>query len=221
MLRRIVNNEDLIIENSNVGKITKTKIAICYMKNITNNDLIAEVKFRINNLNVDYLFSSGQLEQLIQDSGNSMFPQILATERPDKAAINLLEGRVIVLVNGSPFCLIMPAVLVDFLSSPEDLNLKYQFSNLLKIVRMIAAFLALLLPGLYVAITSYHHELIPTELLFAIATSREAVPFPVIIEILVMEISFELLREAGLRVPSPIGPTIGIVRSFNSRRSGC
>lgn len=217
MLRRIINNEDLIIENTNVGKITKTKVAICYMKNITNNDLIAEVKFRINNLNIDYLFSSGQLEQLIQDEGNSMFPQVLATERPDKAAINLLEGRVIILVNGSPYSLITPAVLVDFLTSPEDLNLKFQFSNLLKIVRMIAAFLALLLPGLYVAITNYHHELIPTELLFAIASSRESVPFPVIFEILVMEISFELLREAGLRVPSPIGPTIGIVRCFNFR----
>lgn len=136
---------------------------------------------------------------------------MIATERPDKAANHLLEGRVVVIVNGSPYVLIMPGVLVDFMSSPEDMNLRYQFSNLLKVVRFIATFFALLLPGFYVAITNYHQELIPTELLFAISASRQTVPFPVIFEILIMEISFELIREAGLRVPSPIGPTIGIV----------
>mgnify|MGYP000556610748 FL=1 len=211
MLRRIVNNEDLIIENSKVGSISNTQIAICYMKSIANDSLVAEVKYRINNLDVDYLISSGQLEQLIQDDYAVVFPEIIATERPDKAADHLLEGRVVVIVNGSPYALIMPGVLVDFISSPEDLNLKFQYSNLLRVIRYIAAFLALFLPGLYVAITNYHQELIPTELLFAIAASRETVPFPIIFEILIMEIAFELIREAGLRVPSPIGPTIGIV----------
>lgn len=211
MLRRIINNEDLIIENTTVGSISNTRIAICYMKSIANDDLVAEVKYRINNLDVDYLISSGQLEQLIQDDTAIVFPEMIATERPDKAANHLLEGRVVVIVNGSPYVLIMPGVLVDFMSSPEDLNLKFQYSNLLRIIRYVAAFLALLLPGLYVAITNYHQELIPTELLFAIAASRETVPFPIIFEILIMEIAFELIREAGLRVPSPIGPTIGIV----------
>lgn len=211
MLRRIINNEDLIIENATVGSISNTRIAICYMKSIANDDLVAEVKYRINNLDVDYLISSGQLEQLIQDDTAIVFPEMIATERPDKAANHLLEGRVVVIVNGSPYVLIMPGVLVDFMSSPEDLNLKFQYSNLLRIIRYVAAFLALLLPGLYVAITNYHQELIPTELLFAIAASRETVPFPIIFEILIMEIAFELIREAGLRVPSPIGPTIGIV----------
>ena len=181
------------------------------MKSIANDSLVAEVKYRINNLDVDYLISSGQLEQLIQDDYAVVFPEIIATERPDKAADHLLEGRVVVIVNGSPYALIMPGVLVDFISSPEDLNLKFQYSNLLRVIRYIAAFLALFLPGLYVAITNYHQELIPTELLFAIAASRETVPFPIIFEILIMEIAFELIREAGLRVPSPIGPTIGIV----------
>jgi len=100
---------------------------------------------------------------------------------------------------------------VDFLSSPEDVNLKYKFSNMLRFVRILALIVTLLLPGLYISITNYHQELIPTELLFAIVSSRLEVPFPVIIEILIMEISFELIREAGLRVPSPVGPTIGIV----------
>lgn len=211
MLRRIINNENLIIENTTVGKISNTKIAICYIKNIVNDDLVAEVKYRINNLDIDYLISSGQLEQFIQDDAAIVFPEIIATERPDKTANHLLEGRVAVIVNGSPYVLIMPGVLIDFMSSPEDLNLKFQYSNLLRIIRYVAAFLALFLPGLYVAITNYHQELIPTELLFAISASRETVPFPIIFEILIMEIAFELIREAGLRVPSPIGPTIGIV----------
>lgn len=211
MLRRIVNNENLVIENTSVGKVSQTKIAVCYLKDIANNDLVAEVKYRVNNLDIDYLTSSGQLEQLIQDNGSSLYPQLIATERPDKVAIHLLEGRVAIIVNDTPYVLVAPGVLSDFMSSPEDANYKYQFSNMLKFIRLIAAFFALYLPGIYVAVTSYHHELLPTELLFTIEAARETVPFPVIFEILLMEISFELIREAGVRVPSPIGPTIGIV----------
>lgn len=211
MLRRLINNENLVIENCSVGKISETKVAVCYLKDIANNDLVAEVKYRINNLDIDYLISSGQLEQLIQDNGASLLPQMIATERPDKTTIHLLEGRIAIIVNGTPYVLIAPGVLSDFMSSPEDANFKFQFSNMLKLIRLIAVFFALFLPGIYVAITSYHHELLPTELLFTIEAARETVPFPTIFEILLMEVSFELIREAGLRVPSPIGPTIGIV----------
>lgn len=136
---------------------------------------------------------------------------MIATERPDKATEFLSEGRVVVLVNGSPYCLVIPGTLNDFMFSPEDTNLKFQFSNLLKVIRLFAAFITLFLPGIYIAITNFHHELIPTELLFTIAASREFVPFPNIIEIFLMELSFEMIRESGLRVPNPIGPTIGIV----------
>lgn len=211
LLRRLCNNEKLIIENLEVGNLTKTKCAICYMKNIANNDLIAEVKYRINNISVDSIISSGQLEQLISDNGKFSIPQMVSTERPDNATNFLLSGRVIILVNGSPYALIAPGTFIDFISSPEDLNLKYKFSNLLKLVRILAILLTLLLPGFYVAITNFHQELLPTELLFAIVASRENIPLPIIFEILVMEISFELIREAGIRVPSPLGPTIGIV----------
>lgn len=211
MLRRLINNENLVIENCSVGKISETKVAVCYLKDIANSDLVAEVKYRINNLDIDYLISSGQLEQLIQDNGASLLPQMIATERPDKTTIHLLEGRIAIIVNGTPYVLIAPGVLSDFMSSPEDANFKFQFSNMLKLIRLIAVFFALFLPGIYVAITSYHHELLPTELLFTIEAARETVPFPTIFEILLMEVSFELIREAGLRVPSPIGPTIGIV----------
>lgn len=196
MLRRIVNNENLVIESCSVGSISKTNIAVCYLADIANNDLVAEVKYRINNLDIDYLLSSGQLEQLIQDNGYSLFPQLIATERPDKTAIHLLEGRVAIIVNGSPYILIAPGVLTDFLSSPEDLNYKFQFANMLKVIRLIALFFALFLPGIYLAITTYHQELIPTELLFTIEAARETVPFPVFIEILIMEGAFELIREA-------------------------
>ena len=211
LIRRLVNNENLVIENINVGEISKTACAVCYLKNIANDNLIAEVKYRLNNLNIDYLLSSGQLEQLIDDNNKSTFPQMIATERPDRTADYLLNGRVAVIVNGSPFVLVMPGVFLDFLSSPEDQNLKYQFSNLLKFLRILSYFITLLLPGFYLAITTFHLDTLPTELLFSIVSARNEIPFPVLFEILVMTISFELIREAGLRVPSAIGPTIGIV----------
>lgn len=211
MLRRIVNNENLIIENTFIGKITKTQVAICYMKNIANNELVSEVKYRINNLDIDSIVSSGQLEQLIQDNPSMPFPQMIATERPDKSAENILSGRVVILVNGSPYALIAPGVLIDFLASPEDINLRNQYGNLLKFLRLLSTFITLLLPAIYISIINFHSELLPTELLFTIASSRSSVPFPTIFEIILMEVSFELIREAGLRVPTPLGTTIGIV----------
>ena len=142
---------------------------------------------------------------------NCGIPETMSTERPDKACEFLLQGRVIIIVNGSPYAIILPATLIDYMTSPEDKNLTTNFANFLRFLRFLGALLTLLLPGIYVAITSFHEEILPTELLFSILASRENVPFPVIFEILIMEISFELIREAGLRVPSPVGPTIGIV----------
>lgn len=211
LLRRIINNENLIIESTTIGNLSKTACSICYMQNLTNYSLVSEVKYRLNNLEVDSVESSGQLEQLIEEGNSYGIPQIMATERPDKCAKSLYQGRVVVLLNGNPYALIMPAVAIDFLSSPEDTNLKSNFSNFLRFLRLIATAVTLLLPGIYIAITSFHQELLPTELLFSILSSREKVPFPVIVELLIMEISFELIREAGIRIPSPIGPTIGIV----------
>ena len=211
LVRKVVNNEALIIEEINVGKISKTKVAILYMKNITNDSLVAEVKYRINNLDVDYLTSSGQLEQLIQDNKLSPFPQVLATERPDRVSNNLFAGKVAIIINGTPFALIVPGIFIDFVVSPEDENLNSIFANFLRVIRCIAIFFALLLPGFYVAITNFHQELIPSELLFAISSSREAIPFPVIFEIILMEVSFELIREAGLRISSSFSTTVGII----------
>jgi spore germination protein KA len=211
LLRRIVNNENLIIENTKIGKLSQTNCCICYMQNIANYNLVSEVKYRLNNLEVDSIESSGQLEQLIEEGNSYGIPQVLATERPDKCAKSLYQGRVVVLLNGNPYALIMPAVATDFLSSPEDTNLKSNFANFLRFLRLIAAAITLLLPGIYIAITNFHQEILPTELLFSILSSRENVPFPIIVELLIMELSFELIREAGIRIPSPIGSTIGIV----------
>ena len=211
LLRRIINNENLIIENVPVGKISQTRCGVCYMQNIANGDLVAEVKYRLQNLDVDSMLSTGELEQLIEDDEGFGIPHILSTERPDKCAKYLLQGRVVVLVNGNPYALIMPATIEDFLFSPEDTNLRPLFANFLRSIRILAALITLLLPGIYMAITSFHQELLPTELLFSILSARENVPFPIILELLLMEISFELIREASLRVPSLIGSSIGIV----------
>lgn len=211
LLRRGVNNENLIIENITVGTVSKTQCAVCYVKGIANNELISEVKYRINNLSIDYLLSTGQLEELIVDHPYSTLPQILWSERPDTTVTYLLEGRVVVLINGSPFSLIAPATMFDFMVSVEDTNMHYKFANMLRFLRLLSGFITLLLPGFYIAITTFHQELIPTELLSSIIAARNSVPFPIIFEIFLMEISFELIREAGLRVPSAIGSTIGII----------
>lgn len=211
IIRRIINNENLVIEQLEIGKITKTAVAYCYMKNIANTSLVEEVKYRLNNIDIDSLTSSGILEQLIQDDSNLLYPQLFATERPDRTCNNILQGRVIIFVNGNPYALIAPAVLVDFLSSPEDTNLKYQYGNLARVIRCIAFFIAMFLPSFYIAITNFHQELLPTDIVFAISSMRKSIPFPIIFELLIMEISFELIREASLRVPSPIGSTIGII----------
>lgn len=211
MLRRLVNNENLIIEDTSVGAISKTKCAVCYLKGVANDDLVAEVKYRINNLDIDYIISSGQLDELIKENSKNSIPETLTTERPDRAANSILDGRVVILINGSPIALIAPCVFFDLLESPEDYNINSKFANLLRIIRIIACFITILLPGLYIAITEFHEELIPTELLFSIISSRQAVPISIELEIILMELAFELIHEAGLRVPSPISSTMSIV----------
>ena len=211
LLRRAVNNQNLTIENVQIGELSQTKCALCYMQNIANGDLIAEVKFRLSNLSIDSLISSGELEQLIQDDNVAGIPQIISTERPDKCVKAIMQGRTVILVNGNPYALIIPSVMTDFLASPEDSNLNPLFTNFLKFIRFLALIITLLLPGMYIAVTNFHQELFPTELLFSILVARENVPFPVIFELLLMEISFELIREGGLRTPSAIGSTLGIV----------
>ncbi len=211
LVRSRLRCEHLVTEMFSVGELGRTDIALMYIEGLTNPSLIHEVKRRIEAIDVDFLSDSGRLEQFIEDKPFLLLPQILSTERPDRVAHMLTEGHVALLIGNSPFALIAPVVLWTLVHTPEDSYLRWQFGTFLRLLRWLALGTALLLPAFYVAVTNYHPEMIPTDLMLAIAGSREQVPFPVVVEILLMEFAIELIREAGIRIPSVIGPTIGIV----------
>lgn len=211
LIRKILKDKDLMIESTTIGKRSNTPCAVLYIRDIANDSLVDEVLKRVKSINVDYIFDTGELEQLIEDNTFVAAPQIIATERPDRVAMMLAQGNIAVILDGSPYVLVMPATVTEFLHTTEDTNIRYPYVNFIRIIRIIGVAIALLLPGLYIAITNFHQEMIPTNLLFAIEASRENVPFPSVVEILIMEFSFELIREAGIRVPGAIGSTIGIV----------
>jgi len=211
LVRKILKDEDLIVENVEIGRRSKTPCSMLYIKDIANEKLVNEVRRRLKSIKIDYLQDSGELEQLIEDSTILHTPQMIDTERPDRVASMLAEGKVAVIVNGSPFALVMPATATELFRSAEDSYVRFPYGNFFKFIRIIGLFITLLLPGFYIATINYHVEMIPTDLLLAIEASRERVPFPSIVEILILEISFELIREAGIRIPGPIGPTLGII----------
>ncbi|SFU91776.1 spore germination protein [Alicyclobacillus macrosporangiidus] len=211
LVRAELRCKDLITEMMHVGRLAPTDVALMYVQGVVNPKLVDEVKRRIQAIDVDYLPDSGLLEQFIEDNPRLVVPNTLTTERPDRIAHMLMEGHVAIFVGNSPFAIAVPVVFWQLVHSPEDAYLRFPFGSFLRLLRWLALSLALLTPALYVSITNYHPEMIPTDLMLAIAGSREQVPFPVITEILMMEFSIELIREAGIRIPSVIGPTIGIV----------
>lgn len=211
LIRKLIKNPNLTTEFLKIGKRSSLQCAVMYIEGLTNPAIIDEVKRRINNISIDYSQGDGMLEQLIEDNTYSLIPTILTTERPDRAASYIIEGRVAILVEGSPFAKIVPVTIYTFIHSIEDTFMKWPFGTLLRYIRLLGIFFASLLPGLYVAITNFHQEMIPTDLLIAIAKAKENVPFPTIVEVLLMEISFELIREAGIRIPGVIGNTLGII----------
>lgn len=211
LIRRIIKNEHLITEMVPAGETNQVNCAILYIDGITNPAIIKEVKRRINTPKIAAILSPGMKEQLIEDSTYRLVPQMLSTERPDRCASHLLNGHVVFITEGSPFGIIAPINFWDLFHSFEDTNLRWPYATLLRIVRIIGFFLSLLLPALYCAIVMFHPEMLPTELLNSIAQAKEKVPFPTIIEILILDISFELIREGSIRVPSVIGQTLGIV----------
>ena len=211
LIRKFVKDENLIFEDIVIGECGKTTCSIAYISNITNDSLINEVRRRISSIKVDYIIDSGELIQFIEDKTYITEPLILTTERPDRVALHLCEGRVAILVSGSPNALIVPAVLDDFMHTNEDNYLRFPYSAFLRFFRVPALLLSTLLPGLYIAIVTFHQEMIPTDLLFAIASARELVPLPMILELLLMEIAFDIIREASIRTPSAMGQTLGIV----------
>ncbi|MCL6557765.1 MAG: spore germination protein [Firmicutes bacterium] len=210
-IRRIVKNKDLIHEILNTGKTDHSTASVMYIKGIANPAVVKEVKRRINNIKTDAIFGDGILEHFIEDNPWMIIPQVLTTERPDRAASHLMEGKVVILAEGTPFAIVVPVTFHSLMQTPEDYFLRWQYGTALRLIRTLAFFMALLLPGLYVALTNYHQQMIPTDLLISISRSREVVPFPTVVEVLLMEISFELIREAGVRVPGIIGTTLGII----------
>ena len=211
LLRRRVRDPNMVFQSLHIGRRSKTDVVVAYIKGIAQPDLVEMVVKRINEIDVDGIEDSGQIEQFIEDNILSPFPQIQNTERPDKAASALYEGRVVIIVDGSPFVLIAPANLYQFFQSAEDYYERWIISSIIRVLRLLGSLFATFAPSVYIAVVSHHPGMLPTNLALSIAASRETVPFPAFIEALLMEITIELLRESGARLPNPIGQTIGIV----------
>lgn len=211
LLRRHGENDSMAFISMQVGSRAKKELVIAYMIDIANPELLEEVKDRVSKIEIDNLPESGYVEQLIEDDFLSPFPQIQSTERPDRVIGALMEGRVAILLDGTPFALIAPVTFSMLLQSPEDYYERWLAGSLLRILRFFAAMIALLTPAMYISFISFHPGLIPTKLAISIIGARVGVPFSSLVEALIMEIAIEILREAGLRLPKPIGPAMGIV----------
>ena len=211
LIRRRLKTPKLKMESATVGRLSKTNIVMTYLEDIADESLVAEVRKRIHRIDIDAVLESGYIEELISDNPFSIFPQVAYTERPDKVVGNLLEGQVGILIDTTPFCLIAPQTFFQFLQGTEDYYLRYPVASFIRFIRYLFLLISLLLPSLYIAVTTFHQEMIPTSLLLSVASSRETVPFPAFVEALIMEISFEGLREAGVRMPRPVGQAVSIV----------
>lgn len=211
LIRRRVKDPMLRVKMLQLGQRSLTDIAVLHIEGIANPALIREVQRRLEVIGTESIMDSSYVEQFIQDTPYSPFPQIQWTERPDRACAGLLEGRVVIVCDGSPNALIAPATMPNFLPAPEDYYERWMLSTFVRFVRTFSVLNSVLLPALYISVINFHQELLPTTLALAIAGSRTGVPFSALVEALIMEFTFELLREAGLRLPTALGSTIGIV----------
>ncbi|WP_028608527.1 spore germination protein [Paenibacillus harenae] len=211
LIRRRLKDQKIKMEAMQIGRLSKTEIVLVYVEGIVDPKLLDELKQRLERIDIDAILESGYLEELIEDSPYSIFPQILNTERPDRVAGFILEGKIGILIDNTPFALVLPVTMFDLLGASEDYYQRYIPSTVTRWLRLWLAFSALVFPSLYIAILTFHQEMLPTSLLLSIAASREAVPFPAIIEAFIMELAFEGLREAGVRLPRPVGQAVSIV----------
>ena len=211
LIRRRIRDPKLKVKYMQVGNRSKTDISIIYIDDVVNKTVLETVKKRIKNINIDAVLESSYIEEMIEDDGYSPFPQIENTERPDAAASALLEGRVVIVVDNTPSVLIAPAIFVSFMQSSEDYYERWMPSCVTRIIRYLALPIVMLLPALYVAVSQYHPNLLPTQFALYVAASRADVPFPPYFEAFLMELVMELVREASLRITSPVGSTIGLV----------
>ena len=211
LIRSRLGDVQLKSENFIVGRRSNTLVTLMYVEDLANPLIIEEARQRISRVDIDGVIDSSYLKEYIQDRKHTLFPLIKASERPDKAAADLLEGRFVVIVDGSPQILIAPTLFMEFLQSAEDYYLNPLVVWMIRVLRYLALFIATNLPGLYVAVTTFHQELLPIPLVFAVAGARETVPFPAFVEALTILIIFELLWEAGIRLPQVVGAAINIV----------
>ncbi|OZM58079.1 spore germination protein [Lottiidibacillus patelloidae] len=211
LIRKQLKNKDLVTEFVQVGKTDKQKVSLMYVQSIADDDLVNRVKKRVEEIEADAIPELSFIEQHIEERPYSLVPSCLMTERPDRAASFLREGHVIILYGPSPYALVTPITFWSLFHTGEDYYERWAYGNFIRLIRLLAVMVALLTPAIYIAATNFHPEMLPTDLLLAISATREMVPFPAILEVLIMELTFELLREAGIRIPTAIGPTIGIV----------
>ncbi|MDR2649104.1 MAG: spore germination protein [Clostridiales bacterium] len=211
LIRRRIKDTKLKCKQLVVGERSKSSAALMYLEDLVRPEVLNEALRRIENIDIDGILDIGYIEQLTEDDWKSPFPMAQITERPDKASASILEGRIVVVTDNSPFVMIIPATLNTFFQSSEDYYQGWQIMSFIRLLRFAAGIMAVALPGLYIAVAVYHPSMIPLLLLFKMAGARQAVPFPAIFEILLMDLAFELLREAGIRLPRPVGNAIGVV----------
>ncbi len=211
ILRRRVKSSHLKVLKFTVGEIAKTDVYLLYIKDLANPDLIHQVIGRIKAVELDAVHDTNMFVQMIDENPNSIFPQYLTTERPDTIASKLVSGRIVGIVDGSPSVFIAPTSFFEFFASPDDYYQRWWLGSFIRLLRFFAFIITILFTALYVSATTYHYEIIPDTLLISLAESRSRVPFPPIYEALLLEVTIELLREAGARLPTKIGQTIGIV----------
>jgi len=211
LIRRRLRDASLTLEKMTIGERSKTQVGIVYLRDLVQDELVEEVKHRLSRISIDQVPESGYIEQLIEDNPWSLFAQVGNSERPDVVVAKLLSGRVGVIVDGTPVVLTVPMLFVEGLQSAEDYYSRMWYASLVRMVRFAALFLATALPALYVALVSYHQELIPTPLLVTMAAAAEGTPFPAYLEVLVLGVIFEILREASLRLPANVGQAVSIV----------
>ena len=211
LIRRKIRSTKLRVKSRRLGRLTNTLVSIVYIEGLAPRQVLDELERRLERIDIDGILESGYIQELTEDAPFSPFPQHLITERPDVAAAKILEGYVVILTDGTPFALVVPGTFPCFIHSPEDYYERWAMSFGIRIIRLLGLFIGLLLPALYVALTTYHQEMLPTPLAVAIAAQRARVPYPAVVEALFMHVVFEILVEASLRLPRPMGQTIGIV----------
>lgn len=211
MVRKRIRHPDLRFKTVTLGTKTHTRVVISYIEGIANQEIVEEVKRRLENINTDFLYDSGLVEEYIEDAPFSIFPTVGITEKPDIAVSRILEGRVAIFVDNTPVILTVPQLLINPFQKSDDYYSRPFYVSLIRLIRVLAFLTATMLPGVAIALMNFHTELIPTPLLISLVESREGVPFPLVYEVLFILLMYEWLREAGIRMPRPIGQAVNII----------